>query len=171
MIQIVKVPLRRDVSFAEWIHRTNHASRYVYNRAVSEYLFSGEYMARVVVNILQSFKLPGKLDFTSGMLNDGYHTYDFEPTKKVLKYGMYKQLTEWRAKHAWVRECPVSFGRGAIQDASIACRRVMDDNSGHALYRRKDGRIILSSVTPPVRKGEHTIHSCEHHKSDDCADN
>ena len=115
-------------------------------------------MERVVVDILQPFKLPDKLDFTSGMLDDDYHTYDFGPSKRALKYGMFKQLTEWRAEHAWVRECPISFGRGAIQDASIACRRVMDDNSGHAPYRRKDGRIILCSVTPPVRKGEHTIH-------------
>ncbi len=90
MIQIVKVPLRRDVRFAEWVHRTNHASRYVYNRAVSEYLFGGEYMERVVVDILQPFKLPGKLDFTSGMLDDDYHTYDFGPSKMALKYGMFK---------------------------------------------------------------------------------
>ena len=144
--------------FAEWAHRTNHASRYVYNRAVSEYLFGGEYMERVVVDILQPFKLPGKLDFTSGMLDDDYHTYDFGPSKRALKYGMHKQLTGWRAKHTWLRECPTSFGRGAIQDASIACRRVVDDNSGHAPYRRKDGRIILSSVTPPVRKDSHTVH-------------
>ena len=158
MIRIIKVPLRRDVLFAEWAHRTNHASRYVYNRAVSEYLFGGEYMERVVVDILQPFKLPGKLDFTSGMLDDDYHTYDFGPSKRALKYGMHKQLTGWRAKHTWLRECPTSFGRGAIQDASIACRRVVDDNSGHAPYRRKDGRIILSSVTPPVRKDSHTVH-------------
>ncbi len=158
MIRIVKVPLRRDVLFAEWAHRTNHASRYVYNRTVSEYLFGGEYMERVVVDILQPFKLPGKLDFTSGMLDDDYHTYDFGPSKMALKYGMFKQLTEWRAEHTWLRECPTSFGRGAIQDASVACRRVMDDNSGHAPYRRKDGRIILYSVNPPVRKDDHTIH-------------
>ncbi len=159
MIRIVKVPLRKDVLFVEWAHRTNHASRYVYNRAVSEYLFGGEYMERVVVDILQPFKLPGKLGgFTSGTLDDDYHTYDFGPSKRALKYGMFKQLTGWRAKHTWLRECPASFGRGAIQDASAACRRVIDDNSDHAPYRRKDGRIILCSVTPPVRKGEHTIH-------------
>ena len=115
-------------------------------------------MERVAVDILQPFKLPGKLDFTSGMLDDDYHTYDFGPSKRRLKYSMFKQLTVWRAEHAWLRECPVVFGRGAIQDASAACRGVMDDNSSHAPYRRKDGRIILSSVTPPVRKGEHTIH-------------
>ncbi len=158
MTRVVKVPLRRDVRFAEWVRHMNHTSRYVYNRAVSEYLYSGKYMERVVVDILQPFKLPGKLDFTSGMLDDDYHTYDFGPSKNVLKYGMFKQLTEWRAEHAWVSDLPMVFGRGAIQDASIACRRVIHDNSGHAPYRRKDGRIILSSVTPPIQKGEHTIH-------------
>ncbi len=148
-----------DVLFAEWAHRTNHASRYVYNRAVSEYLFGGEYMERVVVDILQPFKLPNTLKgVTSGTLNGDYHTYDFGSSKRALKYGMHKQLTGWRAKHTWLRECPTSFGRGAIQDASVACRRVIDDSSDHAPYRRKDGRIILCSVTPPVRKGGHTIH-------------
>ncbi len=158
MIRIVKVPLRKDVLFAEWAHRTNHASRYVYNQAVSEYLFGGEYMERVVVDILQPFKLPNTLDdFTSGTLEDDYQAYDFGPSKYALKYGMYKQLTEWRAKHTWLRECPMVFGRGAIQDASVACRRVIHDNSGHAPYRRKDGRIILYSVNPPVRKDDHTV--------------
>ncbi|MYB29507.1 MAG: transposase [Cenarchaeum sp. SB0663_bin_5] len=158
MIRIVKVPLRRDKLFVEWAHRMGHVTRYVYNRAVSEYLFDGEYMERVVVDILQPFKLPNTLDsFTSSTLDDYYQVYDFGPSKRRLKYGMYKQLTKWRAKHTWLRECPVSFGRGAIQDASIACRRVMDDNSNHAPYRRKDGRIILSCANPPVRKDDHTV--------------
>ena len=115
MIRVVKVPLRRNVLFAEWAHHMNHASRYVYNRAVSEYLYGGEYMERVVVDILQPFKLPDMLDdFTSGTLKDDYQAYDFGPSKQKLKYGMYKQLTRWRAEYTWVRECPVSFGRGAI---------------------------------------------------------
>ncbi len=115
-------------------------------------------MERVVVDILQPFKLPDKLDFTSGTPDDDYQAYDFGLSKKALKYGMFKQLTEWRAEHAWLRECPASFGRGAIQDALVACRRVIHDNSDHAPYRRKDDRIILSSVTPPVRKDSHTVH-------------
>ncbi len=159
MIRAIKVPLRRDVQFAEWTRRMSHVSRYVYNRAISEYLYGGEYTERVVVDILRPFKLPDMLDdFISGTLEDDYQAYDFGPSKKALKYGMYKQLTGWRARHAWVRECPVSFGRGAIQDASVAYRRVIDDNSDHAPYRRKDDCIILSSVTPPVRKDEHTVH-------------
>ena len=109
--------MRRDELFVEWAHRMGHVTRYVYNRAVSEYLFGGEYMERVVVDILQPFKLPNILDgFTSGTLDGYYHTYDFGPSKRRLKYGMYKQLTGWRAKHTWLRECPVSFGRGAIQN-------------------------------------------------------
>ncbi|MYB29859.1 MAG: transposase [Cenarchaeum sp. SB0663_bin_5] len=158
MIRIIKVPLRRDVLFAEWAHHTNHASRYVYNRAVSEYLYSEKYFKRVVVDILHPFKLPGKSSFTTGMLDDYYQAYDFSPSKRALKYGMFKQLTGWRAEHTWLRECPMVFGRGAIQDASVACRRVVEDNSNHTPYRRKDGRIILSCINPPVRKGEHTIH-------------
>ncbi len=159
MIRIVRVPLYRDELFADWAHRMGHVVRYVYNRAVSEYMFGGEYMERVVVDILQPFKLPNTLDgFTSATLEDDYQAYDFGPSKRKLKYAMYKQLTEWRAESDWISDLPMVFGRGAIQDASVACRRVMDDNSNHAPYRRKDGRIILSSVTPPVRKDEHTIH-------------
>ena len=94
MIRVIRVPLRRDMQFAEWAHRMSHVSRYVYNRAVSEYLFGGGYMERVVVDILQSFKLPDTLDdFTSGTLEDDYQAYDFGPSKEALKYGMYKQLT------------------------------------------------------------------------------
>ena len=55
-------------------------------------------MERVVVDILQSFKLPDTLEgVTSGTLGDDYQAYDFGPSKYMLKYGMYKQLTKWRA--------------------------------------------------------------------------
>ncbi len=115
-------------------------------------------MERVVVDILQPFKLPDTLDdFTSGTLEDDYQAYDFGPSKKALKYGMYKKLTVWRVESDWIGDLPVAFGRGAMQDASVACRRVVDDSSDHAPYRRKDDCIILCSVTPPVRKDDHTV--------------
>lgn len=50
-----------------------HMSRYVYNRAVSEYLFGGEYIE----------VLPDK----------GYESVQ---SKSVLKFGMFKQLTVTR---------------------------------------------------------------------------
>ncbi|MYC79307.1 MAG: hypothetical protein F4W68_02225 [Cenarchaeum sp. SB0661_bin_35] len=67
-------------------------------------------------------------------------------------------MTVWRAEHTWLRECPMVFGRCTIQDASVACRRVIQDNSDRVPHRHKDGRIILSCVNPPVRKYSHIIH-------------
>ena len=86
MIRVVKVSLLRDVPFAEWVHRMGHVSRHVYNRTVSEYLYDDEYTGRVVVDILQPFKLPDtRDDFTSGTLEDDYQVYDFGPPKKACR--------------------------------------------------------------------------------------
>ncbi len=152
MIRVVKVPLRRDVQFAEWASRVGHVSRYVYNRAVSEYL-CGEYAERGIVDT----PVKKKQSRDVKICGDVHHIYERRASDNMMLYGMYKQLTEWRAKRAWMRECPASFGRGAIQDASVASRRVIHDSTDHAPHRHKDGRIILCSVTPPVRKDTHTV--------------
>ena len=87
-----------------------------------------------------------------------YQAYDFGPSERVMKYDMMKKLTVWRGEKDWLRYLPVAYGRGAIIDASVAYRRVISDSSDRPPYRRKDGRIILGSVVPPVRKGDHLMH-------------
>ena len=159
--RVVKIRLKHDRRFAEWVDVVNHASRYVYNRAVSTYLFGGDYLGRVVADLPttpDSFRLPRNGDGVVGgnlVVADGhYHAYAFGPSETVMKYGMFKELTGWRAETGWLRDCPMAYGRGAILDASVACRRVIENNSDRPPYRHKDGRIVLSSVEPPVRKGD-----------------
>ena len=157
-VKVVRVKVKHDGGFARWAHHTNHASRHVYNRAVSTYLFGGYYLDRVVVDLLEPFRLPKNGDVVGGDLTTSYQAYEFGPSEYAMKYGMYKELTGWRAQHEWLRDCPRAYGRGAIMDASVACRRVVDDNSDHAPFRPKTGRIILNSVDPPVRRGDHTVY-------------
>lgn len=158
--KVVRIRLKHDRKFAGWAAKANHASRYVYNRAVSTYLFGGDYLDRVVVDLPDDpkhFRLPGgEDDMVVGVLatQDGHwHSYRFGPSERAMKYGMFKELTGWRAELDWLRDLPLAYGRGAVLDASVAYRRVVEDNSDHPPYRPKDGRIILSSVAPPIRKG------------------
>ena len=57
--------IKHDGGFAGWVRLADHASDYIYNRAVSEYLFGGDYMDRVVVDVPadpKHFRLPKKED-------------------------------------------------------------------------------------------------------------
>lgn len=163
--KVLRIRLKHDAKFAGWAAKMNHTSRYVYNRAVSTYLFSGDYLDRVVADLPatpRSFRLPARRDGVAGgnlAAVDGHcQAYAFGLSSNAMKYGMFKELTVWRAEQNWLRDCPVAFGRGAILEASVACRRVVDDNSEHPPYRSKDGRIILSSVSPPSRRGSHHLY-------------
>ena len=42
-------------------------------------------------------------------------------------------------------------------DAVTACGRVIDDNSDHTPYRENKNRIVLGSVSPPIRRGTHLL--------------
>lgn len=117
--KVVRIRLKHDGGFAEWVAKANHASRHVYNRAVSGFLFGGDYLDRVMVDLPtapESFRLPGRKDGTvSGNLvtvNGHYHAYVFGPSETVMKYGMFKELTGWRAQYAWLRDLPTAYGRG-----------------------------------------------------------
>ncbi len=156
--KVVRIRVKHDGGFAEWANQTNHASRHVYNKAVSEFLFSGDYLDRVVVDVLEPFKLPKNGGVVRGDLTTFYQAYEFGPSERVMKYGLFKELTAWRAQHGWLRDCHSSYERGAIMDASVACRRVIDDNSDHAPFRPKTGRIILNSVFPPIRRGDYQMY-------------
>ena len=85
VIKVIKVRLRHDRGLAEWVCRMSHASRYVYNRAVSTYLFGGDYLNRVVVDLPDHpkyFRPPSGGDrFVSGTLLDvdlSDHPEEFE---------------------------------------------------------------------------------------------
>ena len=165
LTKIVKVRLKHDRKFAEWVNRVNHTSRYTYNRAVSTYLFGGNHLDRVVADIPtnpESFRLPRGVDGAVGgnlvTVDWHYHVYAFGPSKCAMKYGMYKELTAWRSETDWLRACTVAYERGAILDASAACRRIVEYCSERPPYRPKDGRIILSSVVPPVRRGDRQLY-------------
>ena len=163
--RVVRIRLKHDRGFAGWVNAANHASRYVYNRAVSTYLFGGGYLDRVVVGLPatpDSFRLP---DREGGVVGGNLaavtwhcHAHAFGPSGMAMKYGMFKELTGWRAGTGWLRDCPLAYERGAILDASVACRGVVEDCSDCPPYRPKDGRIILSSADPPIRKGDHLVH-------------
>ncbi len=59
-----------------------------------------------------------------------------------------------------MRELLSNYGRGAILQASIACRRAYEDHSNYILHRRDNDRIILSCVGPPIRRGEFELGLC-----------
>ena len=58
-----------------------------------------------------------------------------DQTIKPLDMMCYGEPAKRRASYDWLRECPAAYGRGAINDASAPCRRVMQDNSDVAPYR------------------------------------
>ena len=157
-IKVVRVNVKHDGEFARWVHDVNPTSRHVYNKAASEFLFSDDYLDSVVVDLLEPFKLPKNGDVVGGDLTTFYQAYNFGPSETVMKYGLFKELTAWRAQHEWLRVCPMAYERGAIMDASVACRRVIDDGSDRVPFRPKTGRIILNSVNPPTRRGDHTVY-------------
>ena len=135
--KVIRMHLRHNRGFAEWVARINHTTRYVYNRAVDEYLFGGEYLDRVVVEQLaKPFKIPAKGKVALGNLYEVEYVYDTAPSEYALKYGMMKELTKWRAELDYVRDCPAAYGRGAIMDASVAARRVIKENFQQQPYRR-----------------------------------
>ena len=121
--------------------------------------FGGEITDRVVVDLLEPFKLPkNKSDVQSGSLDQMYQAYEFGPRSRNARFTLNKELTTWRAENEWVRGIPAAYGRYAIRDAVTACGRVIDDCSDHAPYRKNDGRIIVGSIRPPVRRGDHAIY-------------
>ena len=139
----------------------SHASRYVYNRAVFTYLFGGDYLNRVVVDLPdhpkyfrppsggdrfvsgtlldvdlsdhpEEFELPrggdGVIEGTILELDGTWQAYAFGPSEDAMKHGMNMELTAWRAESDWLRDLPVAYTRAAIIDASVACRRVAEEN-------------------------------------------
>ena len=94
-----------------------------------------------------------------GDLATFYQAYDFGPSETAMKYGPSKELTAWRAEHGRLRDHHHPYQRGATMDATAACRRVIDGRSDHIPFRPEDGRIILNSVDPPVRRGDHQAYA------------
>lgn len=163
--KVVRIRLKHDRRFAGWVDVANHASRYAYNRAVSGLLFGGGYLDRMVVDLPttpDSFRLPARKSGIVGgnlvTVTGHYHAHAFGPSERAMKYGMFKELTGWRAETDWLRDCPLAYERGAILDASVACRRITEDCSDCAPCRPKDGRIILSSANPPIRKDDYRLY-------------
>ncbi len=65
-------------------------------------------------------------------------------------------MTKWRRDLEWLRELPANYGRGAILQAPVACRRAFEDGSDNIPHRRD--RIILSYMSPPIRRGSHELY-------------
>ena len=144
--KVVKVRLRHNTELYEWAASASNTARYVYNNAVSTYLFSGEMAERVVI----SYKPKKK----SKML----HVYAFKGSSKSDRFTLNKELTKLRAEYEWLRKLPVAYGRAAITDAVTACGRVIDDNSDYTSYREDKNRIILGSVSPPIWRNSHLLY-------------
>ena len=125
-----KIHIQPNPKLYEWVVRTSHTSQYIYNRAVAELM---------------------NMDVWRTIVDDAW--YAFGPSNTTLRYDTYRELTRCRAEKDWVRGCHSAYGRGAIDQAVVACKRAIDDASIHMPFRRKDGRIIISSVKPPTRKG------------------
>ncbi len=51
-----------------------------------------------------------------------------------------------------------SYGRDAILQVSVACRRAYEDNSNYIPHRRDNNSVILSCVSPPIRRGSHELY-------------
>ncbi len=57
-----------------------------------------------------------------------------------------------------MRELPSNYGLDAILQASVACRRAYEDHSNYIPHRRDNDRVILSYVSPPIRRGSHELY-------------
>ena len=158
-----KIRLERDPEFTEWARRADKSTRYVYNRAVSECLFSGDHMERVVADLPagpDAFWLPeGAGDATCGSLNmDGaHHEYCAQPTAHEMRRVIYGKLTRWRSEAEWLRGCPTAYERGAIAEAVAACMKAVEDHSDRPPYLPEGGHVEMSSVVAPIRLGDHTL--------------
>lgn len=158
-----KIRLERDPGFAEWARRACNPARYVYNRAVSECLFSGDRMERVVADLPagpDAFWLPeGPDDITYGSLamDGAHHEYCAQPTAHELRRGIYNNLTRWRSEAEWLRGCPTAYERGAIAEAVAACRKAVEDHADRPPYLPEGGHIEMSSVVAPIRLGDRTL--------------
>ena len=158
-----KIRLERDPEFAEWARRACKSARYVYNRAVSECLFSGDHMELVVADLPagpDAFRLPeGAGDMAYGSLaTDGArHEYCAQPTAHETRRRIYGILTRWRSEAEWLRGCPTAYERGAIAEAVAACGKAVTDCADRPPYLPEGGRIEMSSVAPPMRLGDHTL--------------
>ena len=56
-----------------------------------------------------------------------YHAFPPSPQATRNRIGLL--LTEWRAAHSWLRDCPVQYAPGAIREAVTAVDRSTGDNS------------------------------------------
>ena len=130
-----KIRLRPNRELHTWVVKTSHTSRYTYNRAVAELM---------------------SMDVWRTIVDDSW--YAFPPSNTTLRYDTYKELTRCRAEKDWVRGCHSAYGRGAIDQAVVACKRAINDVSIHMPFRRKDGRIVISSIIPPTRRSQFQLH-------------
>ncbi|MCE2509110.1 MAG: hypothetical protein J4G04_07455, partial [Nitrosopumilaceae archaeon] len=69
--------------------------------------------------------------------------YGFPPNSRATRNRIGLLLTKWRAKHAWMRECPVLYEMGAIRNAVNAVDRSISDNSDHMPIRSPGRRAAL----------------------------
>ena len=69
--------------------------------------------------------------------------YGFPPNSRATRNRIGLLLTKWRAKHAWMRECPVLYEMGAIRNAVNAVDRSISDNSDTIPIRHTGRRAAL----------------------------
>ena len=167
------LPIRTEAGFGDIYDRYAEACRAIYNRAVYEAEFDGverltyaPYKPKEKKNEKgevmkgpyfdrQTLKLAKKVAKETGMsveeIRDGVRArlggmvwYNgFPPNARETRNRIGLLLTEWRAKHEWIRECPVQYGLGAVRNAVNAVDRSISDNSDKIPVRGRGKRAAL----------------------------
>ena len=162
--------IRMDAEFAHEYDMRAEACRTTYNKAVAEAALDGperlahmpyvpkdetdengrkaSYLDRM------SYRLAKEVAGSTGadiseirkavrlQLGDVMWCYAFPPNARETRNRIGLLLTQWRAEHAWMRECPVQYELGAIREAVTAVDRSIRDCSEMLPFRPEGG-------TPP----------------------
>ena len=118
-----------------------------------------------------SYKLAGEVARTTGMsvaeirksvfaqLGGLAWCYAFPPSSRATRNRIGLLLTQLRAKHEWMRDCPVQYELGAIREAVTAVDRSISDGSARLPFR-PDGRhapLYCPSNQAVNRKKPHVL--------------
>ena len=153
--------IRTNAKFAEEYDEYAEACRAVYNRVVAEAALDGpERLAYVPYKPKDekgekkepyldrmSYKLAKEVAESTGtgvgeirksvfeQLGGLRWYHAFPPNSRATRNRIGLLLTQWRAESAWLRDCPVQYGLGAIREAVTAVNRSIHDGSERLPFR------------------------------------
>ena len=167
------LPIRTDAGFETDYDRCVETCRAVYNMAVHEAEFGeperltyapylpkerknekgevvkGPYFDRQTLKLAKKVaKDIGKSvedirDSVRAQLGGMVWYHGFPPNSRETRNRIGLLLTEWRAEHEWMRECPVLYELGAVRNAVNAVDRSVSDSSDRIPVRASGKRAAL----------------------------